>query len=206
MWNHRLGAGPMPLYWLICRGESHGEAVLMRASDNGDKGVIVARQQYQIDPLDTYKLLENKVAQMAAQCVMSFVDASVNENTSLLADKVPGETALTHLPNEQDLVVNFGQMTSIQIADMARAGNPVFSGCTIYLGQTPLSLMQATAIKYPTYGVEPGTICHTGEPDGVVVATKDGALRLDVIANMDGVFSGCAFVERFQVSAGMSFS
>jgi methionyl-tRNA formyltransferase len=97
-------------------------------------------------------------------------------------------------------------MGAKQIVDMARAGNPVFNGCVIRLGQTPLSLLQASVVDYPTYGVTPGTICHSGEPDGVIVATADGALRLDVMANMDGVFSANAFVERFQISAGMTFS
>lgn len=203
--------GALPLYWQIRDGASHGQVVLQKvvlqeAVAAYDRANIAAHCEYDIAPLDTYKLVENKAANTAAQCVSEFVDRilSTCELPPLQAAKEEGKDCA--MPDEQMLTVNFTATGARQIVDMARAGNPVFNGCVIRLGQTPLSLLQASVVNYPTYGVPPGTICHSGEPDGMIVATVDGAVRLDVIANMDGIFSAGTFAERFQISAGMAFS
>ncbi|MEJ2766997.1 hypothetical protein VV869_23910 [Photobacterium sp. MCCC 1A19761] len=202
--------GILPLYWQIRDGAIQGQVVLQKvalqeAVATHDGANIAAFCEYDIAPLDTYKLVENKAANTAAQCVSDFVQHVVSGK---VIESLPshGEGRGCAMPDEQALTVNFTAMGARQIVDMARAGNPVFNGCVIRLGQTPLSLLQATVVNYPTYGVPPGTICHSGEPDGVIVATVDGAVRLDVIANMDGIFSAGAFAERFQISAGMAFS
>ncbi|MGR5156048.1 hypothetical protein [Vibrio owensii] len=197
--------GPVPLYWQIRQGESQGKVVLMRASKSADGADIAASIDYRIDPLDTYKLLENKVAGKAAKCVEAFVEAVINEGQLPLLQNCSACAEDGLVPDNALLQVEFDTMSTKQIVDMARAGNPVFNGCVIQIGQTLLSLLQATKVDFPTHGVKPGTICHSGAPDGLIVATCDGAIRLDVMANIDGVFSGDAFSERFQISAGMAF-
>lgn len=203
--------GVLPLYWQIRDGATQGQVVLQKvalqeALATHDGANIAALCEYDIAPLDTYKLVENKAAAKAAQCVSEFVDRILSTCELPPLQAPEGEGKDCAMPDEQALTVNFTAMGAKQIVDMARAGNPVFNGCVIRLGQTPLSLLQASVVDHPTYGVPPGTICHSGEPDGMIVATVDGAVRLDVIANMDGVFSAGAFAERFQISAGMAFS
>lgn len=199
-------SGVLPLYWLIRNGESHSQVVLQKVCTSELNGCIAMSHDYDIEKFDTYKLLENKVSDIASLCIKQFVDYVVEEHRLPPLNKVNGKPIAAPVPDENALSLDFSEQTAQQIVDMARAGNPVFNGCIFKVGQTPLSLLQATKVDVPTYGVTPGTICHTGGSEGVIVATTDGAVRMDVIANMDGIFSAPVFVERFQISAGMQLT
>ncbi|AWB67168.1 hypothetical protein C2869_12300 [Saccharobesus litoralis] len=201
----RYYAGMVPLYWQLRQGETKGQATIQHVTCK-DEFSIVAQQDYDLAPLDTYSRVENKASNAAAKCLDYFLQQSVSAG-KLATNFVSLSTEQKFpAPDEQMLRVNFAKMKGKRVVDMARAGNPVFNGCVIQLGQTPLSLLQATLVDLPTYGVRPGTICYSGGANGLIVAVLDGALRLDVIANSDGIFSAAAFVERFQIHAGMTFT
>jgi methionyl-tRNA formyltransferase len=198
--------GPCPLYWLLREGHQNTQLTVLKASLNGLPSSIVAQQQVGISPLDTLMTLENRIAQQ----LPTLLDAVLTnlDNLSMMPS-LPVLQPSVHpapIPQDADLMIDWSTMHSQQIVDLARAGNPTFSGCILRLGHTALNLLQATVAHHNTYGVTAGTICHTGEPEGMIVATIDGALRLDIIANVDGIFSGLNFAERFAVEAGMAFT
>ena len=105
--------------------------------------------------------------------------------------------------SEGDFVVDWKTMSAQQISQLARASNAQFGGCRVSLANTELGLFQATPVSHSTFGVPAGTVCHVGEPEGVIVATHDGAIRIDVLSNADGIFSGINFFDRFGIDAGM---
>ena len=53
--------------------------------------------------------------------------------------------------------------------------------------------------------LEPGMIVHLGAPEGILLASIDGLLRLDVISSPGGIFSGLRFAERYRLQAGQKF-
>ncbi|WP_299022580.1 hypothetical protein [uncultured Photobacterium sp.] len=108
-------------------------------------------------------------------------------------------------PLEQELLVDWQVDNSETISAMARAGNPHFGGCTVVIANSPVHLLEAHPVNHPTYGVQPGTICHVGDPEGVIVATIDGALRIEVLSTVDGIYGSLSFCEQFKIDAGMAF-
>ncbi|GAA3921756.1 methionyl-tRNA formyltransferase [Litoribacillus peritrichatus] len=200
--------GPQPLYWQIRNGEVETTLAIQKveAVSDEDEGGIAMQQSLTIDPLDTYQSLENRVAQQLPLFIGQFIEHLQEVQGALEFNSLSGESSSAPLPEQTDLYVDWSSMNSQQIANMARAGNAQFGGCVLLLGQTPINLLQATPVVHPTYGVNPGTICHIGEPEGVIVATHQGAVKLDVLSGADGVFSGLSFAERFQINAGMEFS
>ena len=185
------------LYWAI--RERHDTFALV-ASDGEQQTML---HQWDIHPLDTSQAADNRLTEQSGMAVLAFIDA-LRLGEPVQWQGPAGE--LTAQPTQADLYVDWTRHTGQTIAAMARAGNSQLGGCVVVLNATPLSLMQATPIEFATHGVAPGTICHSGEPKGMVVATLDGALRLDVISNSDGVFSAQQFAQRFQIHAGMAFT
>jgi methionyl-tRNA formyltransferase len=198
--------GPQSLYWQIRDGEAETQLTLQKAEAASENGGIALQQSLTIDPLDTYHSLENRVAQQLPLFIGQFIENLQANQRELELIPLSGNPSPAPIPKQTDLYVDWSSMNSQQIANMARAGNAQFGGCVLLLGETPIHLLQATPVEHPTYGVNPGTICHIGEPEGVIVATHEGAVKLDVLSGADGVFSGLSFVERFQINAGMEFS
>jgi len=196
--------GPMPSYWQIRDGRRRTCLTLVKAiaSEQGD---IALSLPIAIEELDTLQSLENKLVSYASQLVQSFINKLVEHNGQIPLVKSQQQGLQAPLVKEKNLHVDWLTMTASQIAALARAGNPTLAGCVVTLGNTSLNLLQATEVKHPTYGVSPGTLCHVGEPEGVIVATLDGAIRLDILSNVDGVFGAMSFTERFGISAGMVF-
>lgn len=198
--------GPMPEYWQIRDGSNQTRLTLLSAIADDNGADIAATLPIQIHPMDTLQCLENKLTQHSSLLVNDFLDTLIATQGKVTLQASNGQGKDAPVIDEADLHVYWPNMTAQQIVDCARAGNPRFGGCVVTLADKQLNLLQATVVKHPTYGVKPGTICHTGEPEGVIVATVDGALRLDVLSNMDGVFGGNHFISRFGIAAGMEFS
>ncbi|WP_028865714.1 hypothetical protein [Psychromonas aquimarina] len=200
--------GPRPLYWQIRDSQLQTQLILQKAGvEEGMPDIAVSHNQI-IHPLDTLQCLEGKVAQQAALMFAQLLTQLSESNGQIKLQLLPFQAAAVKAaphPRESDLHVDWLTMGSEQIAALTRAGNQQFGGSVITLGQTQLSLLQATVIEHPTYGVAPGTICFIGEPQGVIAATCDGAVRLDILANADGIFNGISFTERFAINAGMGF-
>lgn len=201
--------GEMPLYWQIREKYQQTEISLQKSNvstkapmSTHEIGVI---HTIDIHPLDTLQSLENKITAQIAPALHEFLQTMHRLQGRVSLPVATEQQSLT-LIKDQDLTVDWANMSSEQICALTRAGNPRMGGSVVSLGNSRLNLLQATSIKYATYGVPSGTICHTGEPDGVVVATIDGAIKLDVLSSVDGIFSGRVFCERFKISAGMVFS
>ncbi len=195
--------GVMPLYWQIRDEKTETRMVLQKANVTKGSDDIAASMIMAIHPLDTLQCLEAKIAQQVPQLIYQLIEQGLNKEELLSAQ--PKEIKPAPLVQESDLTVNWHEMTNENICALARAGNAQFGGCLIFLGLSPINLLQATSVTHPTHGVKAGTICHVGEPEGVIIAVKNGALRIDILSNADGVFTGLNFTERFGISAGMAF-
>ncbi len=201
--------GAQPLYWLIRNIQSQTQLSLRKSDVALAKPDIALSQNLKIHPLETLQSLQGKVAEQAALMITQLLEQLIARQGK--ADLQHPQTihaagCKADAVTESDLYVDWENMSSQQIAALARAGNEQFGGCIVTLGNTALSLLQATEVAHPTYGVEPGTICLIGEPEGMIVASADAAVRLDILSNADGIFSGLSFAERFAVNAGMKFS
>ncbi|MGI9277940.1 MAG: methionyl-tRNA formyltransferase [Endozoicomonas sp.] len=196
--------GAMPLYWQIRNRETESCLTITRMEQAVDSGDIVFQQPLPLEARDTLNTLANTMAAQAPVFIMEFLEKlSAGE---LNPRPQEGEPTSAPMPKPEDLVVDWRNMTGAEIAAMARAGNPQFNGAVLKWRQSQIALLQATQVEHPGYGVEPGTVLHVGEPEGLIVATVDGALRLDVMMVTEGVFSGLAFAERFKLDAGMQLS
>lgn len=217
-----LYPGPSPIYWQIRNGEKDTAVVLHRVEQQVDSGNLVAIRPLVITALDTLLSLTNRIAVETSALLQDLLDAlkttgkpsldiPQQHTSSADQDIVSNQQAhgidkaalkYARKPTEQDYQVDFSTMSAQQISAMCRAGNSLPYSAVIYVHNVPVNLVQASPVDTPTYGTEPGTVVFIGDSEGLIVSTKSGALRLDVIATAEGIFNGQTFAEYFRLNAG----
>ncbi|MGF1679698.1 methionyl-tRNA formyltransferase [Photobacterium minamisatsumaniensis] len=196
--------GAMPLYWQIRNNETQTAISIIKVEPELDAGDMMFQESLPLHPNDTFNSLGHTIAQRSPALVTKFLK-TLSAGT---LEGVPqqGEISVAPIPSQQDLMVNWQTMTAADITAMARAGNPLFNGALVVWKQSYIGLLQATLVDHADYGVPFGTVLHIGEPEGLVISARGGALRFDILSVNEGVFSGGAFAERFQLTAGEQFS
>lgn len=196
--------GPCPVFWQLKAGQVQGSLCIHVATDQIDAGDIVVQQAFQIHRLDTYGTLMNQVSQMAPELVLELaksIEQGRGKITGVAQTDLP---QYAPVPSVEDCRIRWQQMTAAQITNLCRACNGAFGGAIFEFNNQRFNLMQASAIACPAYGTLPGTVLMVAEPEGVIIVCNDGAVRLDVIAAAEGVFSAVAFADRYGLDAGMA--
>lgn len=197
--------GSMPTYWQIRGGYQTTALTLVKGRKLGHEIDIVSKIDVAIDSLDTLQSTQNKLTQQVPLLIGDFLQQMVASQGEMPLQTLSNQGVDSPSVEQHQLYVQWNTMKSREITNLARAGNPNLGGCIICCCGKEINLLQATTVKHATYGVKPGTICYISEPEGVIVACVDGAIRLDILSNIDGIFSAINFVERFGISAGMAF-
>lgn len=198
-----LFRGPCPVFWQLKTGQVKSALSLHRATDHIDGGDLVLQRTFQIHHLDTYGTLMSQIAQLAPELGLELIYILDQSQGRISGIAQAGELHYAPLPSAEDCRILWHQMTAAQISDLCRACNGLFGGAIFEFNNQRFHLVQATTIKCPTYGTAPGTVLMVAEPEGVISVCRDGAVRLDVIAAAEGVFSATAFAERYGLDAGM---
>lgn len=204
--------GPQPLYWQLRDGQVTSALVLHALTPEVDGGHIVIQRELAIHPLDTLASLHQRQSFEAQQATDQWLQAIEQSDSPLTGSPQIAKPTYTkgqrHAPRPTlaDCRVNFAHQTAEQISAMCRAGNgSAFAAITTIKG-LDVQLLQATAVNRPNYGVTAGTVLHVGEPEGLIICAKSSAIRLDIIAGPDGIFTGQAFAERFELDAGSTLA
>jgi len=197
--------GPDPIYWQIRNGETHSMLTAHRLEETFDTGPVIAQQPFEIGPYDTaHHVFNNLLQQLPA--LLDCLFEQLQQQGHLQGKPQQGK-ARHQAPrvNEQDLLINWHRLSATQLCNQVRAGNPQYGGAQLVLGQGQAQLLQASPSALPDYGAAPGTIIHLSPEQGLVVAVKSGSVRLEIVANNDGVLSGYRFAHNCQLTAGIQF-
>lgn len=205
-----LYRGPQPLYWQLRDQQPTSAMVLHAVTPEIDGGNIIIEREVAIHPLDTLASLHQRQSFEAMQATQQWLEAIAHSTEPLVGEKqikispVTGDHRYASRPTIDDCRINFALHSAVQVSAMCRAGNgSAFAAITTLKG-LDVQLLQATAIERPTFGVQPGTVLHVGEPEGLLVCAKSSVVRLDIIASPDGIYTGLAFADRFELDAGSS--
>lgn len=204
--------GPAPLYWQIRNREKNTALVIHVADSRSDSGNIVVEHSFPIHPLDTVQCLGNQLAWYARDCVADLLHSieelggALTGHAQLRAQtsaNAPEGCEYARHPTADDSAIDFSVFGAAEISAWCRAGAGQPHGPTITVRGMPVNLLQASEVDYPGYGTAPGTVVFVGDPEGLIVATANSCLRLDVLSCADGIYNGIAFAERFQLDPGM---
>ncbi|WP_440056926.1 formyltransferase family protein (plasmid) [Pseudoalteromonas sp. T1lg65] len=194
--------GKDALYWQVRNGESHITLTLYRATEKIGYGDIANTLNVDVHPFEGSSAVSQKLSQACVQLIHQFIQLDAQRATSWQPQIE--ESSRASLVKADDLSINWSTQSSVQIANMARAGNAVSYVAQFQVQQGWHQLMQATAVTTSLFGIPAGTIIELDKHNGLVVKTQDSALRLDIIGTQHGLFDGYRFAVLFRLEAGMS--
>lgn len=194
--------GAQPLFWQLRNGEARSALSLHHATQTFDSGDILVQREFAIHPKDTHGILNGIVSELAIEVVEAFL----SKKESLKAIAQTSTPSYAPRIKQKDSAIDWAQMRGEEIFNLVRACNPFAGGAKTLWKGIYLSIFEVSIVDAPNFGLKAGTILHIGAPEGLIVATKDGAIRFDVLATMDGYFSGVNFANRFGMDAGEVFA
>lgn len=197
--------GINPIFWQLKNKESASAVVICKVQQGMDDGGIAISYPFDIHPQDTFGTLSGTIYQLMPMVIQEFLTLFAEHCGKPPLQPQQGGASTAPHPDEEELFIDWHNTDAQSITALVRACNPILGGARIRWKGAVLGVMQASVVDRPLYGVEPGTILHIGSPEGVLVATKNKALSLDVLQMMDGAFTGLRFAERFSLNAGEKF-
>ena len=195
--------GADPLFWLLRHSVGETQLSLHQVADKVDEGDLLFQQELLIHPFDTHQSLSNAVATDLPSFVDNWLAAGGLEVPKWSQQ---GESSRAPKVQVSERQIDWSSMSRLDIFNLVRACASASQGAWFRFGQEYLQLLECTPVQGDNLQLEPGMIVHLGAPEGILLASIDGLLRLDVISSPGGIFSGLRFAERYRLQAGQQFT
>ncbi len=198
--------GTSPIFWQLKNNERKTAVVIHKVKESIDSGDIAVTYKFDIHLYDTFGTLSASIFQIIPILINEFLELLSKYNGDIPLTKQEGIESNAPTPSQNDITVDWKTMSAKEIVSLAKACNPNFGGAQILYKNSYIGIMEAKLLNTPSYGLDPGTIIHIGAPEGLIVATKEGSLKIETFYLTDGVFSGLVFADRFSLDAGEKFN
>lgn len=173
--------GAAPIQRAIEAGDPETGITLMQMDAGLDTGAMLTRHTLAIGDTDTAASLHDKLATLGAQAIVAAL-----ERLDQLVPTAQPEQGITYASkiSKDEASIDWQQPAEL-LARRIRAFNP-FPGASTLHDDSPLKLWQARlATDLPTTPAAPGQILAV-DPDGILVACGQGALRLTELQKPGG--------------------
>lgn len=166
--------GAAPIHRAIIAGDERTGVTIMRVVKALDAGPMLAAAETTIDPAETSGELEERLARTGAALLLQTVDRL---SAGAVAETAQDESHVTyaHRLVRTDGAVDFSQAAHA-VHNRIRGLQP-WPLVSVTLHEKRLMLLKSEALPAEHCDAVPGSVVRI-EPDGLVVATGEGALRL----------------------------
>ncbi len=195
--------GSMPVYWQLRHNLDEIKLTLHRIEAKVDTGAIGHQTTIYIHPFDNFQTLNFKVMEQAPQLINEFLDLEQKGELQWKEQRdLQEKDFYAKDVNPTDLNMSWNINSALEFVGAARAGNPHHGGVVVNSQFGQFQVMQISKVQQPCFGVKAGTVLMVDKYKGLIVATKEGAISLDVVVSQQGYFSGYQFAIRFGIEAG----
>lgn len=182
--------GASPIQWALANGEMETGVTILYVSKEMDAGDIILQRSMPIDPEDTSESLTPRLAQLGAELLVEALDA-IRRGAAEGRPQDGAEVTVVHKLEKEDGRIDWS-MPAEMIRNRIRGFTP-WPGCFTTFEGRLLKVRKARVLA----GVDaaaPGTMVRC-DADGPVIATGEGALRLEEV-QPEGkkVMTGAAFL------------
>lgn len=207
--------GANPLFWQLARGETAGGICAIKMDAGLDSGPILHQQGFTIGHWDTLGSLLGRFSDVLPGFIDELVRKFEQDDAALVLSPQDCEGLSEGLSEgqgeapavtEAHLRVDWRRQTAVDIVNLARAANPNFGGAILSMNGVQLQLLQATKAEADNFNLKPGTILSICQRQGLLVATLDGVLCLEILGNNAGWFDGYRFALQHGLAVTMVFN
>lgn len=198
--------GPDPIFWQLLNDEPASGVTLHKMEASFDTGPIFHIEAVPVHPFDTYGLTQSALSYAAVAALEKFL-ACPPEAISL-RPQASGAGHSQPKPDTEKLVIDWAQMSALQIHALIRACNPHQNGAITFFRDVMTRLLEVNILsleRVPRLGA--GTVIAAGPDRGLqVLCADEKAIQLEILHVEEGYFSGRRFCEIFEVRIGEKFS
>lgn len=165
--------GAAPINWCIINGEEETGITIMDMDEGLDTGDILNKRSVDIDPLDDYPILHDKLSKVGGDLLVETLDMVLDGSV----DRIIQDDSLSNYAPmifKETGKINWNN-SAIDIANKVRGLKPWPTAYTSYEGES-MKIHLAEVLDEKFQG-EPGEIIQVSN-DGVAVATKDKTLLI----------------------------
>ena len=191
--------GRDPIYWQLRNQETHSALTWHAMSQYFDQGAVISKLELTISGEDTYASLTQRFAYLALESLMPLLD-EISKHPVLSTGTQHQVTKLETPPSV--IALDFNTLDGYEIDALTRASNGHLGRVMFAVKGMDAELIQATVVDYPSYGTVAGTVVMVSQTQGLIVNTKQGCIRLDIIACELGVLSGDRLAQLINLDAG----
>lgn len=199
--------GPLPVFWQICNGESHGGITVHRMDEDWDTGPIAHVEREPIGDQDTAGIFSLKLAGTAMRAAAAVLGPLAATDTLQTQPQIEAAADYQGRPTAKDLTIDWPGMTARKIDCLVRAANPELGGARAGLKGMDLATLQTTIVDSAKPVDAPaGTVTNASRELGIEVQCSDGKqLRIEVVSGPFGVMSSERMIDCLGVRAGDRF-
>jgi len=194
--------GAAPIVWAVIDGRTETGITTFLLDPRVDAGDILLQRRVAIGPDETAGELEGRLAELGADLMRETVDGL---ETGTVRPRPQDREQATRAPKltREDGRIDWNQSARV-IRDRIRGTNPVPGAFTEWQG-IPLKIHRAS-LAGTGRRAEPGTVLVADPRQGLVVAARDAALRLDEVQPAGKKpMEGTAFVRGNPIAPGSRF-
>lgn len=197
--------GPQPILWHMLRNDPEAGVTLHKMDEEVDTGPIILQEKINIEPNDTYGMLQSKLAYTAAKAAAQML--KILSFGSVIPATVQDESKANYyeMPSAADLTIRWSTMSADEIVRLVNACNPWNKGAGSFINEWFFGIAYA-AKKEETTIEAAGTILSCDEQNGLVVSSADQKkVHIIIIYTTEGFLPGYR-MESFGIKAGMKMS
>ena len=192
--------GAAPINWAIINGEQETGITTFLLSPKIDAGDILMQERVAIGPEETAGELYERLKMRGSATILETVNRLAEGRFMSEPQSDEGATPAPKLTKETGRID--WTHSAERIRNLVRGTNP-FPGAFTTLGDTPLKIHVVSRVDEQGPA---GIVLLADDRDGVVVATGEGAVRLDDVQPQGKKrMDGASFVRGYRVDVGRSF-
>ena len=197
--------GPHPLFEQVRKREKFLGITLHKLDADFDTGPVVMREMIRLDPADTFGIMNEKLALVAAKQVNTLCKMLAMEIKIPARDQDNSKAVYYQKCKSADITINWIMMSAEDIVALINACNPWNKGAVTRLGPKLIRLLEAQVSFSGFPDAAPGTILSLDE-NGLLIAAIDQKAILVKIIYADEGFLKADRLLQFGISAGDRFS
>ncbi|BDX07895.1 methionyl-tRNA formyltransferase [Planctobacterium marinum] len=186
--------GSMPIYWQLYNHEPATALTIHYLTNTVDDGDIVMQKEVIIHPYDNIQTLTGSMLIALSQILPNFINLWEKNGLQRQTQRTfTKHDVFARALQEKDQWIDWDCMSASDIVGAARARNPLFGGVMARSNQGVFNIMQCAVVNVPLYGIAPGTVMQVDKEKGLIVATIEQAIAIDVVVTQQGYYSGYSY-------------
>ena len=193
--------GPAPIHWALLNGDSQTGVTVMRITETLDAGDILLQRSTEISAQEDEEALHARLSQIGSDAILSALTLLEKNKASFTPQDDKLVTYARKISKEDGHLRWEEPVKAIHNRVRALSGWP--GTFTFFNGKRIIFLKASLAPEVTACSAPPGHILKASMKEGIVVAARDGALRVERL-QLEGrkPLEAAQFLQGFPLKAG----